>query len=258
MNFLDRPVAVAKSLLRKLRGQRPATSSNYRFLTSEQEAFGSARGWHEADVAKRQDKAYRDLLKQMYAGQPRLDLQVAVEAIRRTGLVAPTILEVGCGSGYYSEVLTHLLDPPPHYSGLDYSWAMVELARQHYPARKWINGDGTRLPFPDNAYDIIFNGVSLMHIRDYPAAIAESWRVARRWSIFHTVPVLQQRATTTLYKQAYQGETVEIVFNENSLLMLLAQVGLEPRAVIESIPYDLHAVLGESTMSRTYICEVLS
>ena len=66
-------------------------------------------GWRHQDTALRQDAAYRSLIDQMLVGQPRQDLLVAAEAVRRTRLPDPLILEVGCGSGYYSEILSHLL-----------------------------------------------------------------------------------------------------------------------------------------------------
>ena len=51
----------------------------------------------------------------MYAGQPRQDFLVAAEAVRVTGIDEPLLLEVGCGSGYYSEILSYLLECSVRY-----------------------------------------------------------------------------------------------------------------------------------------------
>ena len=44
----------------------------------------------------------------MKDGEPRLDFRIAAEAVAATGLSNPRLLEIGCGSGYYSEVLDHV------------------------------------------------------------------------------------------------------------------------------------------------------
>jgi ubiquinone/menaquinone biosynthesis C-methylase UbiE len=221
--------------------------------TLKQEFFD---GWHEDAVAERQDAAYRGLIQQMYAGKPRQDFVVAADAVRCTGIANPLILEVGCGSGYYSEILPHLLRHSVRYVGLDYSPAMIRLARKRYSDYPFVVGDATALPFPDGSFDTILNGVSLMHILGYESAISESRRVTRRWCIFHTVPVLQRRETTVLRKRAYGGTTVEIIFNQEQLRNHLEQRGLVVRHVLDSIPYNLEAVLNERTVTRTYVCEV--
>jgi ubiquinone/menaquinone biosynthesis C-methylase UbiE len=212
--------------------------------------------WSNPLVAERQDAAYRDLIAKMRAGEVRRDLQVAAEALRLTRLADPSVLEVGCGSGYYVEILSHLLSHPLRYLGVDCSPAMIELARKRYPHQRFVLGDATDLPFPAGAFDAVLNGVSLMHVVHYEAAIAEGRRVARRWCILHTVPVLQRRETAFLRKKAYGEWAVEVVFSEAELRSLLAQNGLVVRHVLDSIAYDLEAVLGEATTTKTYVCEV--
>ena len=235
---------------------RHSISDNYRIVDNIELYTQEADGWQEPAVAGDQDRAYRALVQEMFAGKPRQDLVVAAEAVRRTALEDPLILEIGCGSGYYSETLPYLLNQSVRYTGLDYSRAMINLAIKNYSDRPFIVGDGVTLPFIDKAYDIVLNGVSLMHILRYEAAILESRRVARHWCIFHTVPVLQRRQTTILHKRAYGQPTFEVIFNEGELRHLFTQSNLEVRSVLESIPYNLQGVLGEPTITRTYVCKV--
>jgi ubiquinone/menaquinone biosynthesis C-methylase UbiE len=180
----------------------------------------------------------------------------AADAVRATGLADARVLEVGCGSGYYSEILSHILRYSVRYVGLDNSLAMIGLALKRYSNYPFVVGDATALPFPDGAVDTVLNGVSLMHILHYELAIAESRRVARRWCIFHTVPVLQRRETTVLRKRAYGRMIIEIIFNQEQLHNLLELRGLAVRHVLDSVPYNLEAVLNERTVTRTYVCEV--
>lgn len=213
-------------------------------------------GWAFADVADRQDDSFAALIAEMRAGRPRLDFRVAGAAVAAAGMERPSLLEVGCASGYYRHVFEHLVPGGVRYLGADKSPALIELARRKHPDLRFDVAAAERLPYPDGAVDIVYNGVSLMHIVDYEAAIAEARRVARRWCIFHTVPVLQQRPTSFLSKEAYGRPVAEIIINEAELRLLFARYGLIIRKMWESIPYDLSAVLGEPTPTRTFLCEV--
>src|SRR5690606_6001917 len=153
------------------------------------------------------------LLEEARRGRPRVDFEVAARAVEATGLARPSILEVGCGSGYYSEVLRLLLPRPAAYVGLDYSPSMLARARRAYPDERFLRGDARALPLADGSFDVVLSGASLMHIVEYDRAIDESVRVARGWCIFHTVPVLERRGTTLLRKRAYGEPVVEVVFN---------------------------------------------
>jgi ubiquinone/menaquinone biosynthesis C-methylase UbiE len=56
------------------------------------------------------------------------------------------------------------------YTGVDYSNAMIAHTRARSPSTAFEVVDATRLPYADRAFDIVFNGASLMHIIDYQAA----------------------------------------------------------------------------------------
>jgi ubiquinone/menaquinone biosynthesis C-methylase UbiE len=236
----------------------PHPCAGYRVIDYAEAASAALDGWREPEVAQQQDAAFRALMGQMDRGQPRSDLLAAAAAVRFTGLASPSLLEVGCGSGYASAIFEHLLPAKIQYVGLDYSAAMIELARRRFPRHAFLVGDATALPFPSAAFAIVLNGVSLMHVLNYRAAIRESRRVARQWCLFHTVPVLQRRETTFLRKSAYGRPTVEVVFNEAELRHQLESSGLSIRKVSHSLPYNLKRVLGEPTTTKTFACEVIA
>jgi ubiquinone/menaquinone biosynthesis C-methylase UbiE len=193
-------------------------------------------------------------MQELRSGQPRLDFVVAARAISETKLTNPLLVEVGCGSGYYSEALPALLGKPLRYLGIDYSYNMTSLARRVYPSVPFVTGDACQLPVGSDCCDILLSGTSLMHIVDFRKAIAESVRVTRRWCIFHTVPVMVERPTTFLTKQAYGKEVVEVIFNKDEMEEVFAEHNLVTDQIFESIPYDVSGVVGERTWTLTYLC----
>lgn len=225
-------------------------------LLSRSEAFEAAdAGWGMPEVALRQDEAYRTLIRGMESGLLREDLAAARQAIRDAGIAEPRILEVGCGSGYYAEILPHLLERPLHYSGLDRSEAMISLARRRYPRVPFLLGDACRLPFRDAAFDLVFHGSALMHILDSEGAVYEARRVTRRWVVFQTVPTVFGRGTQYLAKRAYGEPVVEVVLGDGEFEELLRRGGLARRAAYPSVPHPyLEKLLGEIRV-MTYLCE---
>ena len=232
------------------------TSTDYRMLGSAEDARNaqaSSPGWLASRTVARQERAYRNLISAMRRGEPRLDFAVAAEAVAATGLVKPSLIEIGCGSGYYSEVFATLLPNGLNYTGIDYSEAMISRARAQYPAGQFDVADATRLPYADARFDIAFNGVSLMHIVDYAAAIREAARVASRYCVLHTVPVFDDHRTTYLRKYAYGAPVVEIVFGRDELMSLCEQAGLHLQRTWPCIPYDVADVTGHRSTTETYL-----
>jgi SAM-dependent methyltransferase len=231
-------------------------SSDYRVLADQEEARGitaSSGGWLVTRTVMRQEHAYQGLIAAMKRGEPRLDFTVAAEAIGATRIANPRVLEVGCGSGYYSDVFATLLPGGVRYTGIDYSDAMIARAHAHYPSTAFEVADATRLPYADRAFDIVFNGVSLMHIVEYQAAIREAARVASRYCIFHTAPVFAEYRTTFLRKYAYGAPVVEIVFNKQELMSLCQGAGLRLEHEWRCIPYDVHEATGHHSTTETYL-----
>jgi len=232
------------------------SSSDHRVLGGREEALNvaaSSAGWLAARTVARQERAYRGLIADMKRGEPRLDFKVAADAIAATGIENPRVLEVGCGSGCYSEVFATLLPGGVRYTGVDYSDAMIVRARVQYPSTAFEVADATGLPHADGAFDIVFNGVSLMHIIDYEAVVHEAARVAARYCIFHTVPVFDDHRTTYLRKYAYGAPVVEIIFSKPELMALCRDAGLRPERAWAGIHYDMSEVTGHYSTTETYL-----
>ena len=90
------------------------------------------------------------------------------------------VLEVGCGIGKDARFLT---ENGIDYHGLDYSFRTLELAHKHFDfaglRKRFINGDATSLPFPDNHFDLVMSIGVLHHIPGTPQACREAIRVTK-------------------------------------------------------------------------------
>jgi ubiquinone/menaquinone biosynthesis C-methylase UbiE len=83
------------------------------------------------------------------------------------------VLDAGCGTGYLAAGLRRAR-PDVTVVGSDLSAGMVTSARE---AGAWplVQGDATRLPFGDAAFDLVVCRGVLHHLPDVPAALRE-WR----------------------------------------------------------------------------------
>jgi SAM-dependent methyltransferase len=91
-----------------------------------------------------------------------------------------TALDVGCGNGLS---MFRLREHIPRIFGVDRSGNMLS----HHPFRatsRLALADGARLPFRDNAFDLVFGWEVLHHIAEPEQAVAEAVRVSRRWILF--------------------------------------------------------------------------
>ena len=94
------------------------------------------------------------------------------------------ILEVGCGTGHWLEILQAMGRRPV---GLDYSAGMLAKAQERVESAALIHGDAQRLPLPANSFDRAFCINALHHFHDKPAFLAEARRILRPggklWSV---------------------------------------------------------------------------
>lgn len=250
-----------KRLLKALRDQMlrgRAVSSHYVPLQSgeaDSEGRRLRAAWQNDALPARQRELVEQQLRQYRSGTCIDVFDVLVTSLRALPDATPgmSLLEIGCSSGFYSEVL-EISGLPMKYSGCDYSDAFIRLAREKYPDIEFKVEDATALHYPDRSYDIAVSGCCLLHIPEYAMAVAETARVARRYAIFHRTPVVWGEPERWYRKEAYGVETVEIHFNEPAFLALLEQHGLELLAT-----HTVHAAPGSTdgrgSAIRTYVCK---
>jgi ubiquinone/menaquinone biosynthesis C-methylase UbiE len=90
------------------------------------------------------------------------------------------MLEVGCGRGGGASYIARYLKPKS-YKALDLSPKAIQYCQSNYttPGLSFICGDAQKLPFPDNAFDIVINVESSHCYPDISKFFSEVYRVLR-------------------------------------------------------------------------------
>jgi len=91
---------------------------------------------------------------------------------------ASTILDVGCGNGTFTYYWRQLAD---NTVGVDFSRNMLAM---HGADFRSVQGDALRLPFPDGAFEVVFESALLHHVPEPLLAAKEMRRVASRCVAF--------------------------------------------------------------------------
>lgn len=124
------------------------------------------RGWADEGTAK----AYSHVFAQAS--------EMAVPALVSECGSGPekVALDLCCGHG---NVTQGLVRSGARVTGLDFSPAMLRIARAAVPEAEFTEGDAMALPFEDASFDAVTIGFGMPHVPDPPAAMAEARRVLK-------------------------------------------------------------------------------
>lgn len=95
-----------------------------------------------------------------------------------TDLSGFRILDMGCGTGKQLAA-DHARLPAMRLVGLDLFCGMLRQARKRCAEVAWIQGDSTRPPFADAAFDYITNQFSYHHISDKTRLFSGTYRLLK-------------------------------------------------------------------------------
>lgn len=243
----------AKILSRHLRYRRERetlamperVSDGYRTIERGDVTEALELAWKNPTIPLQQRALVQQQLMEMYRGNIVQPFKVLADILVPLAEEGGSLLEIGCSSGYYYEVLEYLLKKQIAYAGVDYSEPMIELARDYYPEAQFFTADGANLPLADRSFRVVVSGCILLHTPNYIKHITETCRVAEKWIVVHRTPICRERQTICLSKMAYGVETVELRFNEQELLGHFAQQGfklIKACAYLEQVQDDEYEV----------------
>jgi SAM-dependent methyltransferase len=86
------------------------------------------------------------------------------------------VLDLCCGQG---NVSTALSARGCEVVGVDFSPAMLALARAQAPSATFIEADAQNLPFDDAVFDVVVSNLGICHVPDQPRALGQARRMLR-------------------------------------------------------------------------------
>jgi len=101
---------------------------------------------------------------------------------------ATSLADIGCGQGHWSRLLFPYLRSPAHLTGVDREPRWVAEAAQNFQRAfpqvnpdccRFVEGDASKLPLPDNSFDAVTCQTVLMHLANPVDAVREMLRVLR-------------------------------------------------------------------------------
>jgi len=213
--------------------------------------------WKNPKFPKEQRSKFVDpQLKMLHRGNPPPEYTVAAEALNAIpGSNKLTLLDFGCASGYYSEVIPTLVGKRFKYTGSDYSLPMLTDAKKEYPNTTFLNLNICDIQLSDKAYDVVLSGAVLVHVeaKEWKEAAKELARITKSYLILHRTPVTDAKFCSR-EKKILGGHPVPCnTFNKNELMSLLSECGFSK--IFEKNVYP-HEKKGLGDM--TYVLERLS
>ena len=101
-------------------------------------------------------------------------------AARETGLgPGGAALDVACGSGKLTAKLARIAGPRGRAVGLDFSPAMLAIARHDHPGLEFLEGDALNLPFDDGIFNATTIAFGLRNLSDPVRGLREMLRVLK-------------------------------------------------------------------------------
>jgi|GEM_PF-2781275 len=239
-------------------GHRRLTETEFSALSVELDG-----AWRDPEIARQQRDLADTELANWFAGRDVPPFRAYLELLKRHCWTNSLqfcedsgLLDVGCGSGYYAELLARS-GWQGQYVGVDYSEAMIATAnsrRKSCPIPFVFHevADARKLRYKNRVFPIVVSGCIMLHASDaggWRKALSESARVADRWLMLHRTPTVPGSEHRYWRKLAYGVPCLEQHFARSVLADAWKDLGFEERdRIVTSTGED--GLVWESIMLR--------
>jgi ubiquinone/menaquinone biosynthesis C-methylase UbiE len=196
----------------------------------------------------RQQKAWENLVKTKNI-EARFDVKNLRSVVDENFSLTDSVLEVGCASGYNKSIFFQDFQ---EYFGLDISHDALLLGKQNYSRVPFLQASSNSLPLKDNSIDVVLDGASLIHIKDWRQSINEYFRISKKFIVLHSI-TLSSVSSSDLTKFAYGQKVSEHIFLESELISYIELFKYKDIIKLKNGGYNLFDLVGIETNSYTWL-----
>ncbi len=144
------------------------------------------------------------------------------------------ILDMGCASGFLLQRISKTFGSQG--TGIDVSKVLIDKAKQEDPNNQYFLADASKLPFPDNTFDLVTSFDNLEHIQEYKKVIKEMVRVLKPGGTILLNTINKHNRFTfdwlleklgSDYHMRRAGHVKELFFDPQDIKVLFEEAGLE-------------------------------
>lgn len=138
-----------------------------------------------------------------------------VSDLLATNPSAKTILDIGCGEGFYSRKLQEV-HPDKTFYAFDISKDSVQIAAKSEPnwAVNWFVGDLARLPIKDASMDILLDVFSPANYREFRRVLSKDGILIKVIPTENHLKEIRQMVQDQLTKKDYSSQDIKEHFQE--------------------------------------------
>jgi ubiquinone/menaquinone biosynthesis C-methylase UbiE len=163
------------------------------------------------------------------------------------------VLEIGCGQGVGARIIHDRL-APEQYVGVDLDARMIRRARKragHLPNAEFLEGDVSRLDFPDASFDLVVNFGILHHVPNWRDALAEIHRTLKVGGefLFEDLPSETWERGLGIPSKRIADHPYEQIFSKQEFTDELSSLGFDLE-LHENRPLSLYHFWGRAEKTR--------
>ena len=137
------------------------------------------------------------------------------------------LLDVGCTSGYYFEIINFYFPNIFKYNGCDYNPESIKLAKKYYPNINFFVNDLTNLSADSNEYDLTFLSGVIEHVPEYTKGLNELCRITKKYIVLHRI-WLQDGPTTSTKGTQFFVPVIRNHYNKKTFFDILEKQSFVP------------------------------